>query len=160
MTATPKKRLRQKLMETRDELMAWSRKISEPDWTQPVYSHGEEWTALDVLRHLTWAEGGMARLIVQIRRGEEGAPADFDLDRYNARGVQKFADKTPAELMELMAQNREWILDLLQELSQEELQRQGRHGSGRTMTIAQVFEQIADHERQHLHDLRQTLDAG
>jgi hypothetical protein len=26
------------------------------------------------------------------------------------------------------------------------------------MTIAQVFEQIANHERQHLHDLRQTLD--
>lgn len=150
--------LRQKLTETRDDLTAYIKNLREPDWTQPVYSHGEEWTALDVLRHLTWAEGGMARLIVQLRRGEEGVPTDFDLDRYNARGVQKLADKTPAELMELMAENRRWILDMLGELSQDDLQRQGRHGSGRTMTVAQVFQQIADHERQHLHDMRQALD--
>lgn len=157
MNLKSKEQLDATLNETRRELLGWAKALREGDWTQPVYAHGEEWTALDVFRHLTWAEGGMARLIQQIRQGEEGAPPDFDLDQYNARGVQKFADKTPAELMEMMTRNRQWVLEILHDLEPAELALTGRHGSGEVLSIAQILETIATHEQQHLAEMRQAL---
>ncbi|HZD10826.1 MAG TPA: DinB family protein [Candidatus Binatia bacterium] len=155
-----KEHLREELATSRRNLRDWIKTLSASDWTHPVYTHSEEWTALDVLRHLTWAEGGMARLIQQIREGQEGAPSDFDLNRYNARGVQKLKDKTAAELMAMMAQNRAWLLQILDDLNEEELQMKGRHGSLRIMSIEEVLQQIADHERQHLADLQQALNSS
>lgn len=148
----------EKLAQTRNDLLQFAQTLRKSDWTQPVYSHDEAWTILDLLRHLTWAEGGMARLIRQIRQGQEGVPGDFDLDRYNERGIRKLADKTPAELLEMMSQNRQWILQMLQELDREEWQLQGRHGSLRIMTVAEIFELIATHERRHLDEMRRALE--
>lgn len=160
MSTHSKEQLKATLNETRGELLGWAETLREADWTQPVYSHGEEWTTLDVFRHLTWAEGGMARLIQQIRQGEEGAPPDFDLDRYNARGVEKFADKTPAELLEMMTRNRQWVLEILNDLEPAELALAGRHGSGRILSIAQILDTIAMHEQQHLDEMREALSAN
>lgn len=157
MSLDSKEQLNATLNETRRELLEWAKALPEGDWTQPVYSHGEEWTTLDVFRHLTWAEGGMARLIQQIRQGEEGTPRDFDLDRYNARGVEKLAEKTPAELLEMMTRNRQWVLDILVDLEPAELALTGRHGSGEILSIAQILETIARHEQQHLAEMRQAL---
>lgn len=159
MSTITKVELREKLAQAREDLLQWCSALSEGEWTQPVYVHDEEWTMQDVLRHLTWAEGGMARLIQQIRQGHEGVPSDFDLDSYNARGVDKLKDRTPAELMAMMADNRQWILGMLEEMDEEELQLEGRHGSMRIMSIADVMRTIALHERAHLRDMRRALQA-
>ncbi|NLF65766.1 MAG: hypothetical protein GX579_14315, partial [Chloroflexi bacterium] len=86
-----RKTIMEKLAATRADLVKVARELDWDSWTHPVYGHGgeKEWSAMDLLRHLVWAEGGMLRLMRQIRAGEEGAPADFDLDRYNAAGVNK-----------------------------------------------------------------------
>lgn len=157
MAAQTKAKLKKKLEQARQDLLQWCQTLEESDWTQPVYVHDEEWTVQDVLRHLTWAEGGMARLIQQIREGHEGVPPDFDLDRYNARGVDKLKDRAPAELMAMMTENREWILRMLDEMDQDELQLAGRHGSMHIMSIAEIFRTIAIHERQHLRELRRAI---
>ena len=155
-----KEPLKEKLSRARDELLQWTRTLHESDWTQAVYAHDEVWTVRDVFCHLIWAEGGMARLIQQIRQGEEGVPADFDVNRYNARGVRKLQEKPLAELLSMMTKNRDWILQILDELSPEELQRKGRHGTLRIMSIEDVLHMIADHERQHLGDLRQAVSGA
>ncbi len=157
LVAATKEDLRNKLAQAREALLHWCHELNESEWTQPVYVHDEEWTVQDVLRHLTWAEGGMARLIEQIRQGHEGVPSNFDLDNYNARGVDKLKDKTPAELMDMMTENRQWILRLLEEMDEEELQLEGRHGSLQIMSIADVLRTIALHERGHLRDMRRAL---
>jgi hypothetical protein len=157
MTRPSKDHLAHHLEQTRDALLRWAQSRHESDWTQPIYSHDGDWTTLDVFRHLAWAEGGMTRLIQQIRQGEGGVPVDFDLDRYNATGVRKLSDKTPAELLEMMAQNRTWTLQLLEELDKGEMQMQGRHGSMRVMTVAEIFDLIADHEHQHLQEMQRAL---
>lgn len=154
MTNTSKEALKTQLELTRINLFEYARSLKESDWTQPIYTHGEEWTAQDILRHLTWAEGGMIRLIEQIRQGEQGVPEDFDLNRYNASGVKKLKEKTPAELMAMMATNRERLLELVDGLSEEEMALEGRHGSLQVMSIERILQVIANHEEQHLADLR------
>lgn len=154
-----KDHITQKLAATRAELLEVTRDLDRETWTQPVYAHGKEteWSAMDLLRHLAWAEGGMLRLMRQIQAGEEGVPADFDLDRYNASGVKKLKDEMPAELMERLENNRHQLLDVVDTLEADDWEKKGRHGSLHILTIREILEVIADHEAEHLQDLRQVI---
>lgn len=156
---TERKTIVERLAASRAALVEVCRELDRDTWTQPVYAHGEEneWTAMDLLRHLVWAEGGMLRLMKQIRAGEEGAPADFDLDRYNASGVRKLKDEMPADLLLRLEQNRRDVLAFVDSLEEGDWPKKGRHGSLRIMTIREILEQIARHEEEHLRDLRQVL---
>lgn len=156
---TERKTIIERLAASRAELVEACRELDRDTWTQPVYAHGEEneWTAMDLLRHLVWAEGGMLRLMKQIRAGEEGAPADFDLDRYNASGVRKLKDEMPADLLLRLEQNRRDVLAFVDSLEEGDWPKKGRHGSLRIMTIREILEQIARHEEEHLRDLRRVL---
>lgn len=151
-----------RLAAARAELVEVARDLDRDTWTQPVYAHGEEneWSAMDLLRHLVWAEGGMLRLLRQIKAGEEGVPSDFDLDRYNAVGVQKLKSEMPAELLQRLAANRQELLAFIDTLTADDWEKQGRHGSLHIMTIREICELIAAHETQHLEDMRQRLQLG
>jgi hypothetical protein len=46
---------------------------------------------------------------------------------------------------------------LIDGLAEEDWQKEGRHGSMQMMTIEEVVETIAEHEAQHLADLREAL---
>jgi hypothetical protein len=156
---TERDKILERLAATRAELVAAARELDRESWTQPVYAHGEEkqWTAMDLLRHLVWSEGGMLRLMKQIRAGEEGVPADFDLDRYNASGVQKLKDELPSDLLMRLERNRTELLTFVESLEEGDWQKQGRHGSLRILTIKEILELIASHEAQHLQDMRAAL---
>jgi hypothetical protein len=112
---------------------------------------------MDLLRHLVWAEGGMLRLMRQIRAGEEGVPADFDLNRYNASGINKLKDQMPADLLVRLEQNRGDLLSFVEALEEGDWEKKGRHGSLRIMTIKEILELVASHEEQHLSDMRHAL---
>lgn len=154
-----RKTIMEKLAATRADLVKVARELDWDSWTHPVYGHGgeKEWSAMDLLRHLVWAEGGMLRLMRQIRAGEEGAPADFDLDRYNAAGVNKLKDEMPADLLLRLEKNRNELLAFVESLEEGDWEKKGRHGSLRIMSIQEILERIADHEAQHLADLREAL---
>ncbi len=154
-----RKTIMDKLAATRAEVIKVCRELDWDSWTHPVYAHGEtnEWTAMDLLRHLVWSEGGMLRLMRQIRAGEEGVPADFDLDRYNASGIARLKEETPADLLLRLEQNRDALIAFVESLEEGDWEKRGRHGSMRIMTIQEILEMIADHEAQHLADLRRVL---
>lgn len=154
-----RKAIMEKLAATRADLVRVARDLNQESWTHPVYSHGEEtkWTTMDLLRHLVWAEGGMLRLMRQIRAGEEGVPADFDLDRYNAAGISKLKEEMPADLLLRLEQNRNDLVAFVNTLEEGDWEKRGRHGSMRIMTIQEILEMVADHEAQHLADLREAL---
>lgn len=147
-----------KLKETREAFFGLAHRLEEADWTQPIYTHGEGWTAGDVLRHLTDAESGMLGTMRNIRKGGGGVPEDFDVDRWNRSRVAKAKAKTPAELLAQMEENRGELLAFIEDLEPEELDKEGRHASLRIMSIEEILHQIADHERQHMADLEQALD--
>lgn len=161
MTENRKQALRGKLDRCREATIDMIQQMDPEDWTHLVYSsHATDWTARDVLRHLVWAEGGMLRLMKNIRDGGSGAGEDFDQDAYNARGIAKLEDKMPADLMAMMHDNRKQVLAFMEELDDADWEKTGRHGSMGIMSIEQICEQIAIHEQEHLADLRQALELG
>lgn len=158
MKDTRKETVVKELSATREAFFDLARQLEESDWTQPIYTHGETWTAGDVLRHLTDAESGMLGTMRNILQGGGGVPEDFDVNRWNRSRVARAKDKTPAELLAQMEENRADLLAFVDELAPENLDEEGRHASLRIMTIEEILHQIADHERQHMADLRQALD--
>lgn len=127
-------------------------------WDESVYSDGAEWTVQQVVTHLMVSDRGQTALLKRIAQGEEGVPADFDLERYNRRSVEKQAATTPAELraamVEAAAERAAWLA------AQDEsvLDKQGRHASLRVLSIEQILNVIAGHDRVHADDIAKALN--
>lgn len=149
--------IRQKLAQSRQETLSSLQGLSETQWNTVVYSEEAEWRAADLLRHMTHAEQSMTRLIEAIRDGGEGVSPDFDLTRWNARAISKMQDKTPAGLFAEMAQNRERLWEVMDTLTNEDLDKKGRHGSLRILSIEEVLHLIADHEARHVNHIREAV---
>ena len=126
-------------------------------WQESVYSDGAQWTVQQVVVHLMSSDRGQTNLLKAIARGEEGVPADFDLERYNRRSVEKQAAATPAELRAAMtaaaAERAAWLA------AQDEsvLDKTGRHASMRVLSIEQILNVIAGHDRAHADDIAKAL---
>jgi uncharacterized damage-inducible protein DinB len=149
--------LRAELATARQQLLAVLAEIDEAAWETAVYSESSNWRLLDLLRHVVDAEAGMIGLMVRIRDGGEGVPADFDLHRWNARRVEKLAAKTRDELLADLEQNRANLLNFMDSLAEADWAKRGRHGSGQIMSLAEICQIIADHERTHAADFRTAL---
>ncbi len=99
----------------------------------------------------------MAATIENIRSGGSGVPEDFDLARWNSRTVSKMTDFSPDELSQQLARNRQRLFDLIDDLSDEDMSIRGRHASLRVMSIKEILELIANHERGHTQDIRAAI---
>jgi uncharacterized damage-inducible protein DinB len=157
MSEEKKSVLRQKLSTTRDELLILVQSLDQQQWEIIVYAEDQSWSVSDLLRHLTVSEKGMTSTIEAICQGGEGVPPDFDLDRWNARTIQKTQNKAPADLTVEMASNRAHLLEVLQSMKEDDWEKRGRHASLRIMSIEEILNLIADHERQHCQDIRLAL---
>jgi hypothetical protein len=149
--------IREDLAAARRELLDLYGRLSTSQLETIVYADGGEWRVADLLRHLMSAERDMGRLIDNIREGGEGASADFDLNRWNASRVARSRNKAVPELLAEMAENRIELLEMLATTTDEELDRRGRHGSLRILSVEDIFALIADHERRHLLDIRRAV---
>jgi len=154
MTATDKHAIKEELRAAREELYRVVSGLSNAQWQQRAYSEeGGEWRVLDLLRHVVDSERGMTALMAQVQAGGAGVSDDFDLSRWNRRVVEKLQDKTLDDLMAAMAQNRVALFDFIDTLADEDWSQKGRHASGRILTIEQVCELIASHERAHTAEI-------
>lgn len=150
--------LQQQLSNSRAALLQCLQPLDEAQWQTVVFSEENQWTAADILRHLVEAQRGMTMQIAQIQAGGTGVPEEFDLARWNNRGVSKNQSKTPAELLAELEEGRVNLLMLLENISEADWEKKGRHGSGRILTITQIFQIIAEHEVTHSNDIKQALN--
>lgn len=152
-----KESLRQYLIESRAALLDCFHSLSPEQWQTVVFSEENQWTAADILRHLVSAQRGMASQITQIQSGGTGVPDDFDLARWNARSVQKTQEKTVSQLLTELETGQADVLSVLDTMQKDDLEKKGRHGSGRILSIAEIFHLIGSHERTHAQDIQQVL---
>jgi hypothetical protein len=152
-----KEELLGKLERVRGALLDLVGTIEGDKWQQQVFSESDEWQVSDLLRHVVSAEQSMTRLVENIREGGEGASPDFDLTRWNARGVQKARQKSVEELTAELAQNRAYLLGVIESLGEDDWDKKGRHGSLRIMTIEEILHLIADHEERHMEDIQRAV---
>jgi len=127
-------------------------------WDTQVYTEGAAWTVRQLAIHLMISDKAQTNTAMAITRGENPIPGDFDLERYNRRSVEKRADTSIADvragLAESFAEREAW-LDTVDDAA---LDNQGRHGSGYILSVAEIMEVMADHERDHANDIAKVLN--
>jgi hypothetical protein len=122
-----------------------------------VYTDGVQWTIQQLMAHLATAEMSLGRLVENILAGGHGSPEDFDIDRYNARKVAQMEGAPHAEVMELYRQARDQNVSIVSGLSQDDLERVGRHPFLGVTTLAEIIKMIYRHDQIHLRDVRKVL---
>lgn len=127
-------------------------------WEAPIYSDGAAWNLRQLLIHIGIAEKGMLGQVQRITGGEEGVPADFDLERYNRRSVEKRADMTAeqarAAIDEAQAEIFAWLDSVDDEVT---LDLEGRHGSLMILSVERILLELGNHRRNHAQDIANAL---
>jgi uncharacterized protein (TIGR03083 family) len=146
--------LRQNLDSSRTYLLSVAAQI-EPD-TVLASTENPVWNVHDLLAHLAGAERGLQATIQRFLRGQE-LPADFSLDRWNQRQVEKRQEQMVDELLDSLAASRQDTLALLDSLTEEQLAVPGTHPAGIETTVAGIFRIMALHERDHGREIARAL---
>ncbi len=150
--------IRRHLEQTRAEVLAIASQLREDDWEKPVQGEGGKWTARQVLAHLAAAEIGQMSRIQRVLAGERYMPEGFNLDVWNDRQIQKRENQRVEDILKDLEASRQALLQLLDSLSEEQLDIEGQHAIGAMMTVEQMFYHLGNHERDHAAELRQALE--
>jgi hypothetical protein len=152
-----KEKLKRKLSEARAYLNNVLDQVGDR-WEMQVHSQEGGWTVRQLVNHIATADRGHNNMVMGIAEGVEVVPADFELERYNRRTTEKTVEK-PAELSRNeLAQQREQLLQWLDTLDEDKLDREGRHGTLRIMSVEDIMRTMAIHERDHANEIARALD--
>lgn len=127
-------------------------------WETQVYSDGAAWTVRQLGIHLALADKGQTAQVMGIARGEELIPADFDLERYNRRSVEKRAEMTVEEIRQSLQASRNELLQWLATIDDSVLDKRGRHSTLQVLSIAEILDVMATHELTHANDIARVLN--
>jgi hypothetical protein len=116
-----------------------------------------QWAVRDLLVHLATSERGVQSVLEGMLRGESIVPTDFDLDRWNARQVEKLRGLGLGELRDQLSSTRQTTLALLDRLTDADLPRRGRHALGREVSLGEALKIMAAHERVHMEEVNYAL---
>lgn len=152
--------LKQKLSQNRTELETLLKSLTPEQWQTPVIEEGDTWTVLTIASHLAENEKGMSIHIHKTRQGKETVPEGFNVHEWNAGVNKRIGSPSPAELLDMMAQTRARTLAGLESIKDEEWGLKGRHPTQGLITIEQYFETIANHDLEHLTQVKRALEVG
>lgn len=142
-----------------EKTIQFLRNLTQEQWLKPVYSEGGTWSIGDILAHFVSAEIGMRRLVENILSGGPGSPEDFDLDAYNQRKVAALRQVPLGELIEQFGRERENCITLIHRLSQEDLQKSGRHPWLGVVPVEEIVKLLYRHNQIHLRDIRKAVSS-
>ena len=158
MTLSERKhRLHEHLILTREQLLEVIGQLQPEDWEKVVQSSEGGWTVKQALLHLATSETGQIGTGKAIANGQPTVPDDFDLNRYNNRQVEKNKDKQPGEILSGMAESRQKLLAFLEEVSEDALDKRGKHARGDVISLEQLFYRIGEHEADHTAEIKRAL---
>lgn len=155
--ADKKATLRNKLSQSRTQLETLLNSLTPEQWQTIVIEEGNDWTVLNIATHLIENERGMSIHIHKTRQGKETVPEGFNVHEWNAGVKARVGSPVPAELLEMMAQTRARTLEGLESIKDEEWSLTGRHPTQGLITIEQYFETIANHDLEHLRQIKMAL---
>ena len=150
-------KIKQRLMDSRTRLNQVLDQVGDR-WETQVYAEGAAWTVRQLAVHLMITDKGQTNTIQGIAKGEEVVPADFDLERYNRRSVEKRADMSVQDIRDNLAANAAERYIWLDTVDDSTLDKKGRHGSLAILSIEEILGVIANHERDHANDIAKALN--
>ena len=148
---------KQKLAESRATLNAALDRI-DTRGDEQIYSEGAQWTLRQLAIHLMLADKGHNNMISHYAAGKEFIPADYDIERYNKRSVEKQAEVTLEQAREALAQSRRELLAWFDAQPDDSfLDKTGRHANLKILTISQIIDVMCNHEIGHANDIETML---
>ncbi len=147
----------QRLDQSRAYLHSVVDHLTPEQWETTIQESDARWTTRQLVGHLYSAEKGMLGQIGQIASGQETVSADFDVNRWNKRSVEKMADKPAAEIVQALNEVRTTLKQTVHDLAETDLDKRGRHGNLRIMSIEEILHLIASHESGHTAEIAQVL---
>ncbi|MGD8366095.1 MAG: DinB family protein [Desulfobacterales bacterium] len=147
-----------KLRRQRDATIEWFRSLSPEMLSVQVYED-PDWKVKDVLAHFVTIERSMQWVFEDILQGGPGSPEDFDVDRFNRSQPQKLSGLAVEELIERFSAVRGKTIDLVASMSEEDLDRKGRHAYHGPGTLERFVRWAYEHAEEHEADIRKALSA-
>lgn len=143
---------------------------NEAGWEIPTADEG--WTVRQMLAHLSVTEGSMNGLIAQalaaaaagtpgtglVPTGKDGEP--FDLDRWNARHVEKRAAQPPSALRVELTETRAQTLRTLKAMTPAQLATPAWQPALGHTTVEAIYKIMALHMRDHTRAVKKALRAS
>jgi hypothetical protein len=119
-----------------------------------IYSEGAQWTVRQLAIHLAIADKGHNSMVFHYAEGKEFIPADYDIERFNKRSVERQAEMTLEQARESLRQSRAEMLAWFETVSDESvLDKEGRHANLQIMPISRILDIMAGHEDLHTADI-------
>lgn len=131
--------------------------LTEDQWQKEIYTEGATWTIRNLLSHFVTSERGLLKLFEKIRQGEAGSPDDFSIDRYNAAMQARTQALTPQELLEQYRAIRAESVTWTSSLSEDDLQKRGRHPFLGLTTLREMIKMLYIHNLDHYRDMKKVL---
>ena len=122
-------------------------------WDTRLYSDGAQWTLRQLLIHLMIADKGQNNVLKGVAEGKDVIPADYDLERYNKRSVEKQVEVTVADARAALQTSRADLVNWLSSVDDSALDKQGRHATLQILTLGQMLDVMAMHETAHTNDI-------
>ena len=155
---TPQRELiRKRLRDEGDKLLAAFEGLTPDQRALTIYGDGMGWSLADLLAHLASAERAFLHYGREILSGGEGAPEGFDIDAFNNREVGRLRERGFAQTVADFRATRQETIDLVDQLSDADFARTGRHPYFGPMSIDEMFKLIYRHNMMHLRDLRRRI---
>ena len=150
--------IRQRITADHAACIALLNSFAPEQWEMPAPSdEGAQWKARDVLAHLAVSEGGQLGQIERCLKGEAPVPDDFDITRFNRRSVQKQAEKSVADFLNMIETGHAQVLARLDTVAEADFDKAGRHARGDVITVEQFFIRTTEHRLQHATELKKAL---
>ncbi|MEL6307453.1 MAG: DinB family protein, partial [Chloroflexota bacterium] len=106
------------------------------------------------------ADVGHNRMIFHYAEDKEFIPADYDIERYNQRSIQKQAEMTLSQARASLDKSRAEFIEWLDNVEDDSvLDKKGRHATLKMMTLTELMDVMIWHETNHAEDIQAVLDA-
>jgi len=141
-----------------DKTLAFFRQLTPQQMQAQIYEDGLAWNTHDLLAHFVEVEGSIGRVLRQVSEGGEGVAADFNINRWNARHTTEMsAAHDDAWLLEEFARRRAANVEWVSTLTDELLERRGRHPALGETELKHMVKLMYIHLIGHQRDIKRKL---
>lgn len=131
--------------------------LTPEQWQKTIY-HEPTWQVRHLLAHFVSAEKQLLSLAQDVADGGLGAPADLDINRYNADEQDRLGGQTPVILLDLLDQARRQTIEWVRTLSEDQLDKIGRHPILGNVNVETMIVAMYGHQLIHMRELSQRLE--
>jgi len=149
--------LKERLQKGIEKTLAIFGSIQPGQWEAVLYEQPYPWTVRDLLAHFVSSEEGLRQLAQDIAAGGPGAPEGFDYDAYNKAEHRRLAGVPPEQLLADLKAARQQTLEWVTTLTDEDLDRVGRHPALGEVNLETFINAIYGHQLMHMRDLMNAL---